>query len=56
MKKKEVISKNYLEKIPLRKNGLEWTTDENGIVTLSVENTGFVNRIFQKFFKKPKRS
>lgn len=54
--KKEVISKNYLEKIPLRKSGLEWTTDENGVVTLNIENTGFVNRIFQKLFKKPKIS
>lgn len=55
-KKKEVISKNYLEKIPLRPAHIEWTTDENGIVTLDIENTGLFNRVAQKLLHKPKVS
>lgn len=55
-KKKEVISANYLEKIPLRRPDIEWTTDEEGIVTLHIENKGAMNRIAQKLFKKPKIS
>lgn len=53
MKKKEKISENYLEKIPARKAGLEWTVDENGNVTLNIQNTGIFNKIAQKLFKKP---
>ena len=53
MKKKEQISENYLERIPMRKSGLEWTKDENGKVTLNIPNTGFFNRVAQKLFKKP---
>ena len=55
-KKKEVISKNYLEKIPLRPAHIGWTTDENGIVTLDIENTGLFNRVAQKLLHKPKVS
>ena len=51
--KKEQISENYLERIPVRKSGLEWTTDENGVVTLNIPNTGFFNKLAQKLFKKP---
>ena len=56
MKKKEVISKNYLEKIPVRPEHLNWTQDEEGKVTLDVENKGLMNRIAQKLFKKPRIS
>ncbi len=56
MKKKNVISQNYLEKKPMRPEGLNWTKDENGIVTLEIENTGAFNRIAQKLLKKPKIS
>lgn len=55
MKKKNIIEKNYLEKIPLKKSGLNWTTT-NDIVTLEIENTGIFNRIAQKILKKPKIS
>lgn len=55
MKKKDnVISSNYLEKVPMRPTGMQWDTDEQGKVTLYIENTGVFNRIAQKFFKKPK--
>ncbi len=55
-KKQNVISKNYLEKIPVRKEGLEWATDEEGKVTLYIKNEGLMNRVAQKLFKKPKVS
>ena len=55
-KRKEVISKNYLEKIPSRPEHMNWDADEDGIVTLDIENTGFMNRMAQKLFRKPKVS
>lgn len=54
--KKNVISENYLERIPCRSSLIEWKTDEEGIVTLEIENTGWANRIAQKLFKRPKIS
>ncbi len=53
-KKKNVISENYLEQIPMRPEEISWSTDEKGIVTLDIENTGVMNRIAQKLFHKPK--
>ncbi len=54
--KNNKISENYLEKCPVRQAGLNWSADENGMVTLDVENKGAVNRIAQKLLKKPKVS
>lgn len=55
MKKKDnVISENYLERIPMRPEGIPWSTDDEGIVTLDIANRGVFNRIAQKFFHKPK--
>ncbi len=56
MKKKNTISENYLEKCPVISDSICWESDENGIVTICVENKGIFNRIFQKLFKKPKIS
>lgn len=56
MKKKNIINQNYLENIPCKNPALDWDTDKNGIVTLSIENKGIANKIAQKFFKKPKIS
>ena len=56
MKKKRVISANYLEVIPTRNPEINWTEDEKGIVTLEIANKGFFNKIAQKFFKRPKIS
>lgn len=56
MKQKNVISKNYLEQIPMRNPDIVWTVEENGWVTLHIENKGRMNRLAQKFFKKPKVS
>lgn len=47
---------NYLEKIPVRKESIGWNTDEDGIVTLEIENKGIANKIAQKLLKKPKVS
>ena len=55
MKKKE-LSKNYLERIPMRPEHINWSKDENGIVTLDIKNKGFFHFIAQKCFKKPKVS
>ena len=55
MKKKHVISENYLERVPVHAE-LKWSADEEGKVTLEIENRGVFNRIAQKFFKKPKIS
>lgn len=54
--KKNIKDENYLEKKPICKNGLNWSKDENGNVTLEMENKGIANRIMQKLIKKPKVS
>ena len=41
---------------PVRSENIAWSEDENGIVTLEVENKGVFNRIFQLILKKPKVS
>lgn len=46
-------SENYLERVPCRAD-IEWKCDENGIVTLEIENKGFFNKMAQKILKKPK--
>ncbi len=56
MKKKNVISQNYLEKKPIRTAGIEWSKDEEGVVTLEIVNKGVFNFIAQKLFKKPRIS
>ncbi len=55
-KKKEKISENYLERVPVRPAHIQWSADEAGIVTLDIENKGIANRIAQKLFRKPKVS
>lgn len=52
--KRKKQPKNYLDLIPARAEGLEWTRDDEDIVVLEVENTGVFNRIAQKLFKRPK--
>ncbi|MBQ7964664.1 MAG: PqqD family protein [Ruminococcus sp.] len=56
MSKKKVIEENFLDKIPTHKEGLAFSTDDNGIVTLEMENTGVVNKIAQVVLRKPKIS
>ncbi len=56
MKINKKSSENYLERIPLKNPEIQWTIDENGMVTLQVENKGIANKIAQKLLKKPKVS
>lgn len=53
MRKKKQV--NYLDMIPTRAD-LAWSADENGIVTLEIENKGVMNTIAQKLFRKPRVS
>ncbi len=46
---------NYLEKIPVRPDHIDWS-EEDGLVTLHIENKGVMNKIAQKLLKKPKIS
>ena len=46
-------NENYLLRKPFRNEKYKWTTDDNGIVTLEIENKGVFNKICQKLFKKP---
>ena len=52
MKRKE----NYLEKTPVHKDGLVWSQDENGLVTIEMQNRGVANKLAQLILKKPKVS
>lgn len=42
--------------IPLRSESIDWSADENGLVTITMENSGLFDRILQLLMKKPKRS
>ncbi len=54
--KRNKKTENYLDKIPCKKDGIAWSKDQKGIVTLEIENKGVFNRIAQKLLKKPKIS
>ena len=56
MKKNKAEKENYLERVPIRREDIGFKTDENGLVTLEIENKGLFNRIAQKLFKKPRVS
>lgn len=54
--KKKADDRNYLEFMPKRNDAIAWSADENGQVTLDVENKGVFNAIAQKLFKRPRVS
>ncbi len=56
MKKKELNPDNYIERIPVKNPEINWSTDDNGLVTLEIENKGIFNKAAQKLLKKPKIS
>jgi len=62
MSKKKKMSRDeaiayYKASIPvISEKIMDWKADEKGKVTLSIENKGAMNRIFQKLFKKPRIS
>lgn len=53
MKKKKIISSNYLDFIPIPCESLKSETDPTGLVTIFIENKGFFHYLAQKFLKKP---
>lgn len=55
-KRSNHIEQNYLENKPVIKEGLRYSTDEHGAVTIELENKGLANRIAQFLIKKPKVS
>ena len=56
MKNKRTVYENYLDKVPMHKDGLNWSIDENGTVILEVVNKGIANKVLQVLLKKPKVS
>lgn len=55
-KQSNEASDNYLDYIPEHNDKFKWDIDEEGKVTIFVENKGFFNKIFQALLKKPKVS
>ena len=55
-KDKNIITKNYLNKIPTHTKEINWSESTKGIITLKIKNTGFANKFAQLIFKKPKVS
>lgn len=56
MKNNKKKAPNYLDFIPKHNEMHTWEVDEQGIVTVFVENKGVFNRIAQKYFNRPKVS
>lgn len=56
MRKAKKKQENYLLRVPQRPAGFTWSADEDGIVTLHIENKGAFNRAAQLLLKKPKVS
>ena len=54
MRKK--AKENYLDKKPKRAEHIGWSKDDDGIVTLEIENKGIFNCLAQKLLKKPQIS
>ena len=50
------LSENYLLKVPVHPEGLKWSADEQGTVTLEKPNRGIVNRLAQLILNKPEVS
>ena len=55
-KRRKLISKNYLDKVPAKPQSIAWKENSKGLVTLEIENKGIANKIAQMLFKKPKTS
>ena len=56
MKKKIKQSENFLERKPIRKQEIRWTKDDEGVVTLELDNKGVANKLAQWILHKPKVS
>lgn len=53
MKKKQKRSANYLDLIPIFHEAYSWNQNEEGMVTIYIENKGLMNRLAQRLFHKP---
>lgn len=47
-------SVNYLDLIPIRNSSIKWHVDHRKRVVLEVENKGWMNRIAQELFNRPR--
>lgn len=56
MRNKKKKAPNYLDFVPTHNEKYTWETNDQGTVTIFVENKGVFNRIAQKLFRKPKVS
>ena len=56
MKQHKKASENFLERKPMRKQEIYWTKDDEGSVTLEVENRGVANKLAQWLLHKPRVS
>ena len=56
MSKKNLTKENFLERVPLKNEKIGWSANEEGIVTLEIENKGFFKFLTQKLLKKPRIS
>lgn len=56
MKKHQKASENFLERKPMRKQEIHWTKNDEGSVTLEIENRGVANKLAQWLLHKPKVS
>lgn len=54
--KRQEKKENYLERIPVRTESIEWTQEKTGQVTLDMVNKGIFNWITQKLLKRPQIS
>ena len=53
---KSLKNDNFLEKVPRLNDEIEYKTDEDGKITLTVKNKGFFNYLSQKLFFSPEKS
>ena len=56
MRKRQEPEKNYLDFIPERSEHIQWRRLDDGKVQLTVQRTGFFNRVSQKVFGAPEFS
>lgn len=56
MARKKVLPPNYMDFIPMKNPAFHWELNDKGRVVIDEPNTGFFNRIAQRFFHRPKVS
>lgn len=51
--KTKIVSKNYMDKVPMRSADMAFKELENGIIEIDVPHKSFYGKIATKFFRKP---